>query len=74
MEILESPVLLVVFLLLSAVSFVFIVAGAKSRNGPWVLYGIGAAIPTFALRSPIAWLAGVAVAGLGYLLARWASG
>ena len=46
MEFLENPFLLVLFLLLSAVSFVFLVAGTKSRNGPWVLYGIGAAIPT----------------------------
>jgi hypothetical protein len=72
-EILENPLLLTLFLLLSAVSFVFLVAGVKSRNGPWVLYGIGAAIPTFAIRSPLAWLAGVVVAGMGWALARWAS-
>ena len=73
MEILNHPLLLALVVLLSAVSFVFVTAGMKSRNGPWVFYGIGAAVPTFAIRSPLAWLVGVAFVAAGYAFARWAS-
>ena len=71
LSILDHPLLLALAIVLSAIGFVFFVAGTKSRNPSWVLYGIAAAIPPFSIASPVAWLIAVAVAGAGFWLARF---
>ncbi|AKU89816.1 hypothetical protein AKJ08_0203 [Vulgatibacter incomptus] len=56
------------------VGFVFFLAGTRSRNPAWVLYGLAASVPTFALRSPVAWAIAAGLTGAGFWLRRFMGG
>lgn len=71
LSILDHPWQLTLALLLSAIGFVFFVAGTKARNPSWVLYGIAASVPPFSIASPVAWLIATAIAGAAFWLARF---
>ncbi|WP_157370386.1 hypothetical protein [Vulgatibacter incomptus] len=71
---LDSPLELALVAILSMVGFVFFLAGTRSRNPAWVLYGLAASVPTFALRSPVAWAIAAGLTGAGFWLRRFMGG
>ncbi|MBI4863377.1 MAG: hypothetical protein HY815_24390 [Candidatus Riflebacteria bacterium] len=72
MEILDSPLLLALTVVLSAVSFVLVTAGLKTRNLVWALYGVAFGTPTIAITTPEFWALGVLFGLAAYWVSRYA--
>jgi len=70
MEILNDPLLLTIVIVFSAVSFVLVTAGLKTKNLVWFLYGLAFGIPTVAPTSPPFWALGVLIGFVGYWVSR----
>lgn len=70
MEFLDSPILTILFVLFSLVSFVLVYAGIKSRNLVLALYGIAAGVPPMGLKHAGYWAVGGVLAGAAYWISR----
>jgi hypothetical protein len=68
MEILNHPALLVVAIILSTLSSVFLWRGIKEKDVPNLLFGVGTGIPPLDMRNFNVWLLGAGISFLGYWL------